>query len=384
MAVQQEERKEKPTKSIETERSFILTHEGFEHMAHLIEGAPFEDITQIYEIPVDRHGKPNGERGYRYRASVLPDGHIYFSKNIKQQTNVAGKQEEEEETIKKKDYMSRYASPFYGPITKRRFHSLGFEVDVFGPPFDGLVKIEREDKVNDTGDFFYPPKWMEEITDDPGFSNRKLARDGVPLGTARHNILYLLTNFHIVTPDTWLEKSNIPHGWHSDVPAPPAGPPVPLWERYWHVPLDHIPSCSEDDLLQGVIDSVAGEWTHISPPSFQWVGIVEVSPEKTVQIRQKHTPPMTAHHLTVKRGNEKGKIVPVTRRVFNDYASRTSMWHERIRYEGIVSGKHVDVDIVGGSNSSIGKRAILSTSFKSVKERRDFVPAWNAQEILLT
>ena len=55
------------------------------------------------------------------------------------------------------------------------------EVDEYGGALDGLVVAEVEFDDEDTARSFRAPSWFaREVTDDPRYSNRRLAVDGIP------------------------------------------------------------------------------------------------------------------------------------------------------------------------------------------------------------
>jgi adenylate cyclase len=59
------------------------------------------------------------------------------------------------------------------------------EVDEYGGALDGLVVAEVEFDDEEAAGRFRPPPWFErEVTDDPRYSNRRLASDGIPAGDA--------------------------------------------------------------------------------------------------------------------------------------------------------------------------------------------------------
>jgi adenylate cyclase len=71
-------------------------------------------------------------------------------------------------------------------VEKRRYVIPGgdgttIEVDVYEGPLAGLVVAEVEFEGDERADAFEPPSWFaREVTDDPGFKNQSLAREGLP------------------------------------------------------------------------------------------------------------------------------------------------------------------------------------------------------------
>ena len=69
--------------------------------------------------------------------------------------------------------------------TRRRVHDDGaeIEVDEYGGALEGLVVAEVEFDDEEASRAFEPPSWFaREVTDDPRYSNRSLATDGLPGG----------------------------------------------------------------------------------------------------------------------------------------------------------------------------------------------------------
>ena len=67
----------------------------------------------------------------------------------------------------------RYAIP--GP------HGLTFELDPYGGQLTGLTTVEVEFESVEAAKSFVPPRWFgRDVTDDSGFSNYRLAIDGLP------------------------------------------------------------------------------------------------------------------------------------------------------------------------------------------------------------
>lgn len=67
--------------------------------------------------------------------------------------------------------------------TRRRVRvgAVEVEVDEYGGALDGLVVAEVEFDDEEAARTFEPPSWfVREVTDDPRYSNRSLASDGVP------------------------------------------------------------------------------------------------------------------------------------------------------------------------------------------------------------
>jgi adenylate cyclase len=71
-------------------------------------------------------------------------------------------------------------------IEKRRYdvpasEGLTIEVDVYAGELEGLVIAEVEFPDDRAADAFEPPAWFgREVTEDPGFKNQNLAREGRP------------------------------------------------------------------------------------------------------------------------------------------------------------------------------------------------------------
>jgi adenylate cyclase len=71
-------------------------------------------------------------------------------------------------------------------IEKRRYdvptsEGLTIEVDVYAGELEGLVIAEVEFPDNRAADAFEPPRWFgREVTEDSGFKNQNLAREGRP------------------------------------------------------------------------------------------------------------------------------------------------------------------------------------------------------------
>jgi CYTH domain-containing protein len=58
---------------------------------------------------------------------------------------------------------------------------LTIEVDVYGGALNGIVTAEVEFEDEDAADAFVPPAWMgREVTGEPAWKNRELARTGPP------------------------------------------------------------------------------------------------------------------------------------------------------------------------------------------------------------
>jgi adenylate cyclase len=67
--------------------------------------------------------------------------------------------------------------------TRRRVRvgDLVAEIDEYGGALDGLVVAEVEFGDEEASRAFDPPSWfVREVTDDPRYSNRNLATDGIP------------------------------------------------------------------------------------------------------------------------------------------------------------------------------------------------------------
>jgi CYTH domain-containing protein len=74
-------------------------------------------------------------------------------------------------------------------VTKRRFYvpvdDLVAEVDVYSNDLESLVTAEVEFPSEDRSRAFEPPAWFGgEVTGDPRFANKALARDGLPEASA--------------------------------------------------------------------------------------------------------------------------------------------------------------------------------------------------------
>jgi adenylate cyclase len=71
-------------------------------------------------------------------------------------------------------------------ICKRRYripteHGATIELDVYEGALSGLVTAEVEFDSEDAAAAFTPPPWLgQDITDEPGYKNQRLALDGLP------------------------------------------------------------------------------------------------------------------------------------------------------------------------------------------------------------
>jgi len=71
-------------------------------------------------------------------------------------------------------------------ITKRRYripyeHGALIELDVYDGALEGLITAEVEFDSSAAASAFTPPRWLgSDVTDEPGYKNKRLATDGLP------------------------------------------------------------------------------------------------------------------------------------------------------------------------------------------------------------
>ena len=154
----------------EIERKFLV-----EDAPPDLSSSPSSEIRQGY-LAVDRDGTEVRVRS-RDEAAVL---------TVKQG---AGRSRAEEEMEIDRETFERLWPLTEGRrVEKRRYVFPGaegatIEVDVYEGALEGLVVAEVEFADDDHADAFQPPAWFgREVTDDPGFKNQSLARDGMPSG----------------------------------------------------------------------------------------------------------------------------------------------------------------------------------------------------------
>lgn len=182
MATVEQRDSEKLNAPVELERIFVPDETGMATIREMIATAPYYDITQIYERFVDSDGEPTGKTEYRYRCSVDRNGQKAYTRTIKQWTEKAGKKLEDEIEIPEEDYIDAFNRPYLGPVLKRRFIAGALSIDVYGPPFEGFVKVENECTTEEEMDAYIPPDGFIEVTDNASFSNRRMVKTGIPLG----------------------------------------------------------------------------------------------------------------------------------------------------------------------------------------------------------
>jgi adenylate cyclase len=102
----------------------------------------------------------------------------------------AGRVRVEEEIEIEADRFERLWPLTEGARVEKHRHALELddgavaEVDVYAGALDGLVTVDVEFPDEDAAERFTPPDWFgPEVTDDPGYRNRRLATDGRPGGS---------------------------------------------------------------------------------------------------------------------------------------------------------------------------------------------------------
>lgn len=174
---------------VEIERTFILQPDAFSYVLELIHGAPFHDITQIYQ---------RNEKKLRLRSYREMDLSTSYTSTFKKKMDGFGQKIEVELPISQKEFYNGFKQPHYGPLAKRRFNTDEFEVDLFMPPFLGYVRLEKEFDSPEDLERYIPPQWVIEVTDNRGFTNRKMAKyQRVPpdIAITVFNTLPYLKNF---------------------------------------------------------------------------------------------------------------------------------------------------------------------------------------------
>lgn len=94
---------------------------------------------------------------------------------------------EVEVALTREQFEALWAAVNHAPIEKVRyeipFEGHTIELDVYGGALDGLVTAEVEFDTADASAAFTPPSWFgRDVTDDPRYRNRSLARAGLPTG----------------------------------------------------------------------------------------------------------------------------------------------------------------------------------------------------------